>query len=112
MEESRVVRTDAVLVLGGTGKTGQKVVQALLAEGRNVVVAARNKEAAESIFDASAPGLFLQVVTLLLSNSPNVSSVFILLRNSMSAIFLPCLPFDESMLAMSTKIKLLLLELL
>lgn len=53
--------TDAVLVLGGTGKTGQRVVKALLAEGRNVVVASRSEEAAQEVFDATTPGLFVQV---------------------------------------------------
>lgn len=52
--------TDAVLVLGGTGKTGQKVVEALLKEKRDVVVASRSKEAAAELYDASTPGLFLQ----------------------------------------------------
>lgn len=53
--------TDAVLVLGATGKTGRCVVRALLAQGRNVVVAARKKEAADDLFDKSAPGLYFQV---------------------------------------------------
>ncbi|CAM9709771.1 unnamed protein product [Scytosiphon promiscuus] len=52
--------TDAVLVLGGTGKTGQRVVEALLKEGRDVVVASRNEETAAALYDASTPGLFMQ----------------------------------------------------
>ncbi|CAM9201011.1 unnamed protein product, partial [Sphacelaria rigidula] len=54
-------RTDAVLVLGGTGKTGQRIVKALLDQGRDVVVAARDKDQAEQLFDQSTPGLFMQV---------------------------------------------------
>ncbi len=53
--------TDAVLVLGGTGKTGQRVVKALLKEGRNVVVASRSKESATELFGMSTPGLYIQV---------------------------------------------------
>ena len=52
---------DAVLVLGGTGKTGQRVVKALLKEGRDVVVAARSKESAAEIYGARTRGLFVQV---------------------------------------------------
>ncbi|CAB1101195.1 unnamed protein product [Ectocarpus sp. CCAP 1310/34] len=50
--------TDAVLVLGGTGKTGRKVVEALLKQKRDVVVASRSKESAAELYDASTPGLF------------------------------------------------------
>lgn len=50
-----------MLVLGATGQTGQSVVKALLADGRNVVVAARDMEKASELFDASSPGLFVQV---------------------------------------------------
>lgn len=51
-------------MLGGTGKTGQKVVEALLAAGREVVVAERTKGAAEGLFGAGIPGLFIvQVVS-------------------------------------------------
>lgn len=50
-----------MLVLGGTGKTGQRVVKALLKEGRDVVVAARSKESAAKLYGAPTPGLFVQV---------------------------------------------------
>ncbi|CAM9200473.1 unnamed protein product [Choristocarpus tenellus] len=52
--------TDAVLVLGATGKTGQAVVKALLEQGRNVVVSARSDESATKVFDLDVPGLFLE----------------------------------------------------
>ncbi|CAM9927282.1 unnamed protein product [Pylaiella littoralis] len=52
--------TDAVLVLGGTGKTGRRVVEALLKEGRNVVVASRSEESAAELYGKPTPGLFLQ----------------------------------------------------
>lgn len=52
---------DAVLVLGGTGKTGQRVVKALLKEGRDVVVAARSKESAAELYGTTTRGLFVQV---------------------------------------------------
>lgn len=52
-----------MLVLGGTGKTGQRVVEALLKEGRDVVVAARSKESAAELYGDPTPGLFVQVCT-------------------------------------------------
>lgn len=50
-----------MLVLGGTGKTGQRVVKALLKEGRDVVVAARSKESAAELYGTTTRGLFVQV---------------------------------------------------
>ena len=44
-----VPRENAVLVFGATGKTGKEVVQQLLASGRTVIAACRNRERAEQV---------------------------------------------------------------
>jgi hypothetical protein len=59
LEEDELLKEDAVLVVGGTGRTGQWITLGLLNQGFNVRVLTRSFERAEKLFGPSGSNVCL-----------------------------------------------------